>query len=250
MTHKRFGFMIGTLLGSFVVILIAKPAQAGCQINCWSRTCAKSYGYTAVYEPYRVTHAEWINDDQKTSEYEGVDCSGLVYKTWAMENTDGSINFYRWSTEEILSEKYNAGGFYNNCSSTNACTTVCYGGNCPTPSTEIMDAFATLNDPANSSDDHVGLIYAEINDTRDYILEAVQQSGDQDVRIIEQDWRGDPKYRGIRRANWSFSCPTCPVCAVYLPNIYSSSGVLVNGINDSNPYPTSKLEGPIPNLYP
>jgi len=232
MKINRIGLLLGFLLGAFATIVITKPAQAGCLKSCWSRTCARSYGYSAVNEPYRVTHAEWTDDDIKTWPEEGVDCSGLVHKTWAMKDAHGSTDFYWWIREEVLPEKYSAAGFYSNCGSTNACVKVCDGGSCPMSKTVRMDAFATLNDPANPNDNHVGLIYDEISDRRDRILEAVQQSGDQDVRIIEQGWRTDPKYRGIKRSVWSSSCSPCPSgCpVVYLP--------LVNkGPGNPNPYP-------------
>ena len=135
MTLNRMGLVFGLLLGTLVTITISKPVQAGCKKSCWSRDCAYFYGETAVDEPYRVTHAEWIDDGQRTWDGEGVDCSGLVHKTWAMKDAHGSTEFFWWRTDEILPESYSAAGFYSNCASYNACFTICTGGSCPPSST-------------------------------------------------------------------------------------------------------------------
>lgn len=237
---NRMGLLSGLLLGTFVTIMIARPVQAGCQKSCWSRSCAKQYGSTAVDEPYRLTHAEWIDDNQKTWDGEGVDCSGLVHKTWAMEDAQGSTAFFWWWSYEVLPESYSAGGFYNNCASTYACSTVCIGGSCPMDSTNEMDAFATLNDPANPNDNHVGLIYEEVSNSQDRILEAVNIYGtDQDVRIATHTWRADPDYRGIKRATWTSNCSSCPsFCPVTLPLILHNSGYSGDGSGTINPYPS------------
>lgn len=253
MTPNRIGFSLGILLGALVVIINAKPAHAGCLIGCWSRECAKEYGSSAVDEPYRVTHAEWINDDQKTWVGEGVDCSGLVHKTWAMKDAQGSIDFFWWKTDEVIppNGSYSAAGFYSNCASTNACTWVCDGGNCPITSTIFMDAFATLNDPANPNDNHVGLIYEEISNYEDRILEAVDQAGDKDVRIFVHNWRSQSIFRGIRRAGWSSFCSTCPGCqTVYLPRVNRDPGYPEKNLGDSDPYPPPGSKTPTPYPYP
>jgi len=257
MTPNRLGLFLGLLLGTFVVISTARPVQAGCKPPCWTRTCAKSYGETAVNEPYRVTHAEWIDDDQRTWDLEGVDCSGLVHKTWAMKDARGSTAFFWWWSQEELPEKYGAGGFYNNCASTYACRTVCTGGNCPMSSTVNMDAFATLNDPANPNDDHVGLIYEEISNSQDRILEAVDDPySDNDVHIALLNWRTDPHYRGIKRETWSISCSSCQnSCPVALPLIQKNAGNSQSGSGDSgdssgDPGDGSGTDNPYPSPYP
>jgi hypothetical protein len=221
MKTSPIGLLLGFLLGTLAALAIAKPVGAGCLASCWSRSCARSYGYTAVKEPYRVTHAEWIDDDKNTpnmpygDHIEGVDCSGLVHKTWAMENASGSTRYKWWTSAEVLPSKYSAGGFYNECSGTLACRKVCEAGTgtCPKSLTDKMDAFAVLAGHAGYSQDHVGLIYNEIDDGNDDILEAVDQSGTyQDVRIKTWNWRSKAGFRGIKRATWASSCATCQPC--------------------------------------
>lgn len=214
MRTNRIGLLLGFVLGTLVAIAITRPVQAGCLKSCWSRSCAKTYGYSAVAEPYRVTHAEWTDDNRKTWDGEGVDCSGLVFKSWAMKNTSDISDFYWWTTQEVLTwGKYTAGGFYNECNwHFNACRKVCEAGagTCPPSLTVYMDAFAVLAGHGGYSENHIGLIYREIDNNYDDILEAVQQSGDQDVRIKKWDWRTREGFRGIKRTVWSSSCSPCP----------------------------------------
>lgn len=254
MSLNRLGFLFGILIGTLVIILLANPVQAGCLIGCWSRDCAQEYGLSAVDEPYRVTHAEWTDDNQKTWVGEGVDCSGLVHKTWAMQNAQGSKALFWWKTEEVIPAdvgSYSAAGFYSNCASTYACEWVCDGGNCPMTNTVFMDAFATLNDPANPNDNHVGLVYEELSNSEDRILEAVDQVGDKDVRIIIHNWRTLPIYRGIKRNDWSYSCSSCPDCkTVYLPHVNRDPGDQEKSFGDPDPYPSPKLVITTPYPYP
>jgi hypothetical protein len=202
MKTNRIGLLLGFLLGTLAAIAIVKPVLAGCLKSCWSRSCASSFGYSALGEDYALTHAEWKPGP-------GVDCSGLVNKTWTIQNASGSTNFYRWDTWEVIPDGgYTAGGFYYECNyRTNVCHRVCTGGSCPMSSTDYMDAFATLNGPGND-DNHIGLIYQEISDGRDQILEAVSPS----VHIEEKTWRTQSSYRGIKRTNittYTCLCGTC-----------------------------------------
>lgn len=112
MKLNRIGLLLGFLLGTLTVLMPVKPVFAGCRVNCWSRECAKAYGYTAVNEPYSVTHAEWKDDDLLSWVGEGVDCSGLVNKAWAMKDNSGSTElFWRYTIESLPVEKYFARNF-------------------------------------------------------------------------------------------------------------------------------------------
>jgi hypothetical protein len=241
------GLLLGFLFGAFIVLLPAKPAYAECRVNCWSRGCALDYGVTADKEPYIVTHAEWINDNIKTWDSEGLDCSGLVNKTWGMKDNSGSTLFYWWFPDEHLpAQKFFARNYYYGCNG--ACTTVCDSGsltNCPYTATEPMDAFVTLNSPSSDADDHIGLIYLEDAGGYDWILEAVENpfGGDQDVHIERHSWRITPGYRGIRRIGWYSdtlcSGLTCPSgCPIHLPLINKFGPTLNKVLEYPNPYPT------------
>ncbi len=248
MKLDKIGLLLGFLLGTFAASMLAKPVRAGCVVSCWDRTCAKSYALGAVDEPYRVNHAEWTDDNRLSWDGEGVDCSGLVYKTWGMKGNTGSTALFWWFTAETLpSEKYFARNFYAGCSG--ACPKVCDGGvgNCPRTMTEVMDAFATLNGSSND-DDHVGLIYEEQTDSQDLILEAVDQVNTyKDVRIETHSWRANAQYRGIRRAGWSLSCSSCPdSCPVYIPLVHKAVATPYKILEYSNPYPIPGTPSPYP----
>lgn len=257
MKLNLIGLLLGFLLGVFTLLMPAKPVYAGCRVNCWSRNCATDYGATAVNEPYRVTHAEWKDDDILSWVGEGVDCSGLVNKTWGMKDNGGPTSFFWWRTEEPLpAQKYFARNFYYECNGNGACTKICDSGSlttCPYSETEPMDAFVTLNNPSIDTDDHIGLIYQEDSAGYDWILEAVENpnGGDQDVTIARQSWRIMSGYRGIRRSGWSSnnSCSdlTCPFgCPIYLPSISKVAATPNIILEGSNPYPTPELSYPYP----
>lgn len=116
-----------------------------------------------------------------------------------------------------------------------------------------MDAFATLNNPINYSDDHIGLIYLEDIAGYDWILEAVENpyGGDQDVTIARHSWRVMTGYRGIRRVGWSLntSCSgnTCPNnCPIYLPSVRRGQSIFFNIYEIDDPYPVPEFIQPYP----
>lgn len=257
MKLNKIGLLLGFLLGAFTVLMPAKPVQAGCRVNCWSRDCALRYGDTAVNEPYLLTHAEWIDDDIRTPGmvYEGVDCSGLVNKTWGMKDDSGPTSFFWWYTTEFLSDdKYFARNFYDECNGNGACTKVCDSGqtSCPYSLTERMDTFVTLNNPSIDTDDHIGLIYEELPPGQDRILEAVDQDGtDQDVRKEPHAWRFMSGYRGIQREGWrsdslcsGLSCPFG--CPIFLPSVLKVAATPYKVFERPNPYPIPGLSYPYP----
>lgn len=257
MNLNRIGLLVGILLGTLTVLKPEEPVFAGCRVNCWSRDCASRYGYTAVNEPYSVTHAEWKDDDMLSWVGEGVDCSGLVNKAWGMKDNSGSIEFFwRYTLESLPAEKYYARNFYDECGGTGACVKVCQTStsltDCPYSVTEPMDAFVTLNNIIDPNDDHIGLIYLEDIAGYDWILEAVNQENTYiDVRIAEHSWRIMTGYRGISRVSWSSnsSCSgsTCPAsCPIYLPSVSRGQWIYNNFFEYDYSYPDPEFAYPYP----
>jgi hypothetical protein len=75
--------------------------------------------------------------------------------------------------------------------------------------TSTNDIWAVLKDTDGFTDNHVGIIYREISNGSDEILEAGGKDSDEIVRLREWDWRSKTGYKARRRAVWSSSCSPC-----------------------------------------
>lgn len=226
MKPHRIGLALGLVLGALVTIVTAQSVSASTSLTCWTRACAKTYAYSVYGEPYRTTHEEWYDDGVNTTpnlqpnptklpyhdHIEGVDCSGLVYKAWAMSGTSGSTSFKCYKTTEYISSRYKATHFFAGCSG--ACSIVCGKGqaqSCATYTMTYMDAYAVLagTSPLYSVD-HVGLIYSLNTDGSTKTLEATNCSSSPcRYQYKNISWKNDPQFRGIRRKSWSSSCSAC-----------------------------------------
>lgn len=209
MKERIAGFLAGLLLAFISAATIVLPASAGQTINCWDRVAAASYGYTARYEGYEWGGGWWTDNNQDDtpgcptdggSSCEGPDCSGLAFKTWAMQNSSGATGYTYWLTGENVHGPYASTSFRDGCSG--ACFDVCGSGTgsaCGTgsySSTVYMDVFAKSG--------HDGLIYQEGSNGYDSILEALNNTSG--VGIWQRSYRTDPAYDGVRRQNWSVGC--------------------------------------------
>ncbi len=235
-TH-RIGLLLGLVFGGLIMIVTSQSAYAGTSLTCWSRQCAYDYAYSARYEYYRMTHEEWYDDNVNTTpnlkpnatklpyddHIEGVDCSGLVYKAWALTGTTGNYQtFTCYKTTEKVSSRYKATHFFDGCAG--ACTIVCgkpkSGSTWPTTcknwKPEMMDAYAVLKGTSPLySVDHVGLIFEALSEGRDRTLEAFNDKKIYDFKTIT--WRSDAAFRGLVRKNWK-SNSTCSCSTACRPS--------------------------------
>jgi len=214
------GIAIGTLVGLLtaqILVLVASGAgaagtwsSANCNGISWgltwmSRAQAQSYAAQADKEGY-----EWgggcykLNDRDDTpgapdSGGEGADCSGFVFKTWAMKNSYGSSGFRFWEHQMEIHGPYSTAAYMS-------CTT------CPFKllnskgydATAYMDAFVYNNGVGG----HTGMIYMEGTGGFDYIIEA--KSDDLGTRISYTDYRSQSQYRAMTRKGWVADCyPRC-----------------------------------------
>ncbi|GIU91806.1 MAG: hypothetical protein KatS3mg011_0712 [Acidimicrobiia bacterium] len=195
----------GVLLGMGVALLVSKPVEAGYSITCWTRSNAVSYSYTALHEGYEWGGGWWTDnnyDDTPScptdggSGCEGPDCSGLVFKSWAMVNSWGSTGKYYWYAGDNVHGPYSSTSFRDGCGGAcyDVCTRPCGSGSYSL--TIPMDAFAKSG--------HIGLIWSEGSDGYDDILEA--HSNNAGVILSERSYRLSSSYDGVRRKNWSTSC--------------------------------------------
>jgi hypothetical protein len=205
MKKSAIGFLVGSLLGIVAAILWSYPANAGTSINCWTRDDAVSYGYVGWQEGYELGGGWWNDNNYDDtpgcsedggSSCEGPDCSGFVFKTWAMQNSSGATGYTYWEYGENIHGPYASYHFRDGCSG--ACYDVCGSGTdtaCGSSSygsTLTMDAFA--------QNGHIGMIWAEDASGYDYILEAYNNTAR--VVIYYQSYRNNSAYDGVRRSNW------------------------------------------------
>ena len=206
----------GPLLAVAVLLSATPPAgatwsSAHCdgsswQIGVWKRSQARNYAQQASHEGY-----DWgggcyrLNNEDDTpgapdSGSEGADCSGLVFKTWALRG-GGSSRFRYWEHERFVHGEYSTADFWAPRSRE--------------PfrrirktyhATQIMDAFVYRN--AAADEGHIGMIYAEGSGGSDTIVEA--KSDADGTGVWARDYRSSSAYRAVRRRGWTPECfPRC-----------------------------------------
>lgn len=174
----------------------------------WKRSEAKAYAQQADREGY-----EWgggcykLNDVDDTpnapdSGGEGADCSGFVFKTWALVPSYGSTGFRYHDHEREIHGPYSTADFAAPCSS---CPFKLLSSKSYKATTE-MDAFVYRS----SSGGHIGMIYTEGSGGLDLIIEA--KSDALGTRISWTDYRQQSAYKPVARKDWTPECyPRCLV---------------------------------------
>lgn len=210
-------FVVGMLATQLLVGLATAVAGTWSDANCtgtssslsiWKRSQAKAYAEEGDREGY-----EWgggcykLNDVDDTpnapdSGGEGADCSGFVFKTWALPATYGASGFRYHDHEREIHGPYSTADFASPCPS------------CPFKllssksykATTYMDAFVYRS----PSGGHIGMIYAEGSGGLDLIVEA--KSDALGTRINWTDYRQQSAYKPVARKDWTPECyPQCLV---------------------------------------
>jgi hypothetical protein len=208
-------FVVGVLATQLVLGMAAAIAGTWSQANCfgtsysisvWKRSQAKGYAAHGDREGY-----EWgggcykLNDVDDTpnapdSGGEGADCSGFVFKTWALTPTYGTSGFRYHEHEREIHGPYSTADFYSPCSTCPFATLSSKSYS----ATNDMDAFVYRN----TSGGHIGMIYSEGSGGTDLIVEA--KSDALGTRINWTDYRQQSAYRAITRKAWTPECyPRC-----------------------------------------
>jgi hypothetical protein len=199
------------LLGVAVVATLwARPAEAAgnfvdrfcnrdpaTKVAVLTRAAARSYASVAAGEGYQWGGGCWNDnnrDDQPGDPHElvstrgeGGDCSGLVFKTWALANDASGADrgFYRRGALTYFHGPFAANAFKTR--NLNAF------GPVPKASAISMDAFASAH--------HTGLVYQANANGTDQIVEAIGE--DQGTRVATESFRGNPDFSGVRRKGWT-----------------------------------------------
>ena len=200
--------------GMGLVALTAGPAIAswtddncdgvGFKIDWWKRSQAKAYAELASGEGY-----EWgggcyrLNGHDDTpgapdSGGEGNDCSGFVFRVWALK-ADGSVGFRYWEMEKNIHGPYTTGSYFDPLASWQFRT---IGKGYLT--TQYMDAFVYRNGGAG----HIGLILTEGSGGGDYMIHAKNDADG--TTVTWETYRSSSAFNGVRREGWQAECyPNC-----------------------------------------
>jgi len=215
MAGLSVGFVLG-LGGIQLVFLVSTIAHAATwsgnhchgkanDIPGWKRSQAHDYVQAADHEGYEWGGGCYKLDNQDNtparpdSGGEGADCSGLVFKTWALKGGFGSGGFRFWSHQKEVHGPYNTGDFYAppNGVPFNTERKSYF-------STSFLDAFVYHS----GGHGHIGMIFREGRGGFDYIVEA--KSDAIGTRIAYLDYRQQSAYRAVFRKNWTPECyPRC-----------------------------------------
>lgn len=194
--------------------LAAVPAEAQFTATCyaesnttynynmtsWTRTSARSYAYVGVSEGYQWGGGCWndTNTDNTPGQPtscsgsgstggEGGDCSGFVFKSWALRTSTSDTGFKYWNRMTNVHGPYTANSYY---SGTGAVHTIAKDY----ATTQNMDAFASTG--------HIGMIYTEgTSNNQDSIVEALNEASG--TTLATRTYRGSTSYRGVRRDVWT-----------------------------------------------
>lgn len=159
----------------------------------WARSDAMQLSYRAVGEPYQLGGG-WFTDNNtndgfhSTKGYEGLDCSGLVFKSWGLPYSLGQSYTWVWQDGHDAHGPYFARDMKAGCSG--ACFTLCSSGqNCPAKT--YMDGYA--------SETHMALYTT----TDPYGNECVREAtGTTIISHCTNYFRDSPDYSMIRRNLW------------------------------------------------
>lgn len=218
----------GLLLGVAAVVVgtvMTPPAHAATWVstNCtasgpsalssWKRSNAQTYSLVADNEGYQWgggCYNDNNRDDspnhpqQDTSTMgEGTDCSGLVFKTWALKTTN--VGGFAYWNKLKYQHGPNGSVHYRDAKWSGGATAVEYHNISKSRTyTNRMDAFARNG--------HIGLIYTDdgTSDGQDHIIESASEASGTDINI--RNYRSVTDYKAVARYGW-YPESTCASCS-------------------------------------
>jgi len=185
----------------------------GSAMSSWTRANAQSYAYVGNKEGYQWGGGCNNDDDrdnspgqpteQTSTKGEGTDCSGLVYKSWALPHTnvDGYTSWARMNYEHGTP---NSTAYKNGTWGSSTAAAYYKLPNKSRSTTAKMDAFA--------KNGHIGLLYTNDGTSNglDYIMESYNEKDGTDLNV--RNYRTNSDYSGVRRDQWQTD-GYCHMCA-------------------------------------
>ena len=181
----------------------ANCSGGGSGINEWSRADAIAYAQPPVREGYSLNGGCYrLNDRDDTPALpadgggEGADCSGFVFRVWALRS-DGSYGYKYWDYDKDIHGPWYSWDFYSPLQAepfkviSKSLT-----------STSPMDALTWYR----GEDRHIALLWQELGSGSDIMVHAHNNSVG--VEISEEIYRQYPDIHAVSRKNWSTECHT------------------------------------------
>jgi hypothetical protein len=178
---------------------------ASSTVDGWTRPMAKHYSEQADGEGY-----EWgggcfrLNDTDDTPNLptdgsgEGTDCSGLVFKAWALQ-AEGGTGYRYWDHDRAIHGPWSTAGYYWP-SSSDPFRSI----HKTYASTKFMDALVHRD----AGGGHIALIDAEGASGSDWVIHSYTNTAGTLIQF--QDFRSQSNYRAVARKGWSPACyPRC-----------------------------------------
>ncbi len=208
------------LIVALLVVMNPSPAWAGwADNNCgfqgngtdlsnWKKSQAMAYADVALGEGYHYGGGCWNNNGvdaqpndptlTESTHGEGGDCSGLTFKSWALENTYGQNGKQYWNDSRYLHGPYSSLAFKNPPGS---------------PINDIAKANAyemealAYNDGGPTG--HVAMIWTpNTSQGQDRVIQAKCEACGT-IRNLES-YRSESRYEAAQRTGWTPECfPQC-----------------------------------------
>jgi hypothetical protein len=164
---------------------------------------ARAYVDIALKEGYEYGGGCW-NDDNvddtpgaPDSSGEGPDCSGLVFKTWALKKRWGYGGFEYWDPLMNIHGPYTSMTFHG------------VGMTSPLPFHRILKRDSTYMD-AFARYSHVGLLYTGVRPVAGTFQYAEAKGDAYGTHVFEETWMADSAYVAVERKGWTPDCfPGC-----------------------------------------
>lgn len=213
-THRLFELISLTTVGWILVTVSPTATATWVSENCtgssverttWKRADAYDYAQPARAEGY-----EWnggcykLNNRDDTAGWpvdsggEGADCSGFVFKVWALKR-DGTAGYRFWDHEMDVHGPYSTWQYIDPLPDDQFHSIVkTYSA------TEYMDAFVYRR----VDEGHIALIQSEGTDGSDYVMHARNNTLGTLVNYL--DYRSYSDTEGLTREGWTPPCyPRC-----------------------------------------
>jgi hypothetical protein len=214
---RRDGIRIWVVGALLAMVATSVPAHAAtwAEDNCkggstardtWKRSQALAYAEHMVHEGYEwnggcyrlndVDDTPWLATDAGG---EGADCSGFVFRVWALKN-DGSAGYRLWDYDKDIHGPYYTWDYFAPVDTEPfKLISKTY------KATSYMDAFVYYR----SDERHVALIKMEGSDGWDYVIHARNNTAG--TRIDYLPYRSYSDSKAVMRKAWTLECsPKCP----------------------------------------
>jgi hypothetical protein len=164
---------------------------------------ARAYVDVALKEGYEYGGGCWNDNDvddtpgAPDSGGEGPDCSGLVFKSWALKNKWGNGGFEYWDSMMNIHGPYSSSTFHG------------AGPTSTLPFHRISKNDAMYMD-AFARNGHVGLLYTGIKTGAGTYIFAEAKGDIYGTHLFEENWKFDSDYVAVERKGWTADCfPGC-----------------------------------------